>query len=165
MYLQLLQTARKAARLTPKGPVEVEHLLTLVVLDVHLKGPGGSTALPCAAVCVLLGRKNLLAQAIQHLVLVGCLKPSERLQYLYLLLDQQLVHHGQVLKSRWTYVSTRRGTHGWLVGDGWWKLLCRWRTICEALLWVRVTSWRWVVNSIRWVANLIWWNEPRGTVC
>ena len=113
--LQLLETAGEAAALTPEGPVEVDHLLPLHVRDVHVEGPHGAAALPGAAVSVLFGVENLLAEGIEPLVFVCCLEASEGLQDLHFLFDEQLVHHGEVLEARrtpgWRLSSSHRSPH------------------------------------------------------
>ena len=78
--LKLLETAGEAAALTAERSVEVDDLLALHVRDVHVEGSGGTAALPGAAVSVLLGVVDLLAQRIEHFVLVSGLEASEGFQ-------------------------------------------------------------------------------------
>ena len=94
--------------------VEVDDLHVGVVSDVHLKRSKWSTTLSGQTVSVLLGIVDLLTHGVEHLVLVGSLKPSHRLQDLNLLLDQELVDAGEVVKARRTArwkVRTTRSTH------------------------------------------------------
>ena len=72
---------------------------TKIVHYVHLKRSARSTTHPCTAVIVLLGVEHVLAQGVEHPVLVGRLPPGEGLQHLHVLLDQQVVHGGQVLEA------------------------------------------------------------------
>ena len=60
----------------------MDNLLALHVRDVHVEGSGRATALSRAAVSVLLGVVDLLAQRIEHFVLVCGLEASEGLQEL-----------------------------------------------------------------------------------
>ena len=60
--------------------------MALHVRDVHVEGPHGATALAGAAVSVLFGVEDLLAERIEDLVLVCRLEPSEGLKDLHLLL-------------------------------------------------------------------------------
>ena len=69
-----LETAREATCLTSQRPVEVYHLLTRVVRDVHVKGPTRSTTLSVATACVLLGKVDLLTHRVHHFVFVFRLK-------------------------------------------------------------------------------------------
>ena len=63
-----------------------------IVHYIHLKRSARSTAHSRTTVVILLGIEHVLAQAVEHPVLVGRLPPSEGLQHLHVLLDQQVVH-------------------------------------------------------------------------
>ena len=89
--LQFLKTAGAAAGLAPQRPREVDDLLARVVGQPDVEGAEGAAALPRAAVGLLLGLVDGLTHHVQYSVLVVRLEPSERLQDLYLLLDQHLL--------------------------------------------------------------------------
>ena len=63
---------------------DVDDLSADVVDDVHLEGSAGAAAIPGAAVIVLAGEEHVLAQRVEHPVLVGRLPASEHLQHLNL---------------------------------------------------------------------------------
>jgi len=100
-HLQLLEAASKAASLAAKRPGQVNHLHPSVVSDVDVKRSLCATTLACTAVRVLHHLVHLLPRRVQHLVLVGSLKTSDDLQCFNLLLDVELVNHGEILQSRW----------------------------------------------------------------
>ena len=70
-----------------------------IVHYVHLERSAWSATHPRAAVIVLLGVEHVLAKGVEYPVLVGRLPPSEGLQHLHVLLDQQVVHGGQILQT------------------------------------------------------------------
>ena len=61
---------------------DVDDLSANVVHDVHLEGSAGAAAHPGAAVIVLAGEEHVLAQRVEHPVLVGRLPVSEDLKQL-----------------------------------------------------------------------------------
>lgn len=73
----LLKTAGAAAASAAQGPDQMNHFLVIVVLDLHVKGPGWPAAVPIAAVGVLLGTEDLLAHAVLDLILVFGLKTND----------------------------------------------------------------------------------------
>ena len=87
---------------------DVDNLSADVVHDVHLEGSAGAAAIPGAAVIVLTGEENVLAQRVEHPVLVGRLPASEYLQHLNLLLDQEVIHHSHVLQAGGAHITLLR---------------------------------------------------------
>ena len=71
----------------------MQHLQHLIVQDIHLERPPRATTLSVTAICILLGVEHILANTIQHLILVRRLEACEGLQDFHLLLNDQLVHH------------------------------------------------------------------------
>ena len=63
---------------------DVDDLSADVVDDVHLEGSAGAAAIPGAAVIVLAGEEHVLAQRVEHPVLVGRLPISKDLKQLNL---------------------------------------------------------------------------------
>ena len=61
---------------------DVDDLSADVVHDVHLEGSTRAAAIPGAAVIVLASEENVLAQRVEHPVLVGRLPVSEDLKQL-----------------------------------------------------------------------------------
>ena len=61
---------------------DVDDLSAGVVNNVHVKRSAGSAAHPGAAVIVLTGKEHVLAQSVEHPVLVSRLPASEHLQHL-----------------------------------------------------------------------------------
>ena len=80
------------------------HLTTQVVHNLHLERSARSATHPGAAVIVLLGVEHVLTHAVEDPVLVTRLPPSECLQQLHLLLDQEMVHHGKILQTWWKII-------------------------------------------------------------
>ena len=76
----------------------MDGLLALSVRDVHVKGSQGAP-LPGEEVRVLPGVVDLLAQGVEHLILVHHLEASGDLQDLDFLLDFKLIHHSEVLEA------------------------------------------------------------------
>ena len=76
-----------------------------VVHDLHLEGSAGAAAHSGEAAAVLLGEEDVLAERVGDLIFVFRLPPSEGLQQLHLLLDEEVVDHGEVLQSRRSHVS------------------------------------------------------------
>ena len=99
MDLQLLQTAGKAAALAAERPDQVYDLPAVVVHDLHLERSPGTAAHSGQAVALFLGEEDVLAQSVGDLVLVLGLPTSEGLEQLHLLLDQEMVDHGEVLEA------------------------------------------------------------------
>ena len=62
----------------------MDDLSANVVHNVHLEGSAGTAAHPGAAVIVLAGEEHVLAQRVEHPVLVGRLPVSEDLKQLNL---------------------------------------------------------------------------------
>ena len=60
----------------------MDDLSANIVHDVHLEGSTGAAAHPGAAVIVLAGEEHVLAQGVEHPVLVGRFPASEHLQHL-----------------------------------------------------------------------------------
>lgn len=73
----LLQTAGTPAGDASEGPDETDDLPVHVVLDRHVEAAQRAAAVPGAAVVLLLGLVDLLAQTVFDLVLVVRLKPNE----------------------------------------------------------------------------------------
>ena len=103
--LHLLETAGETTSLASERSDQVYDLLARVVHNVHLERSARATAHSRAAVRVLLGEEDVLAEIVHDLVFVAGLPPSEGLQQLHLLLDQKVVDHGQVLEASRTTVS------------------------------------------------------------
>lgn len=67
---------------TPAGDAaersyETDNLPVHVVLDLHVEAAKRAAAVPGAAVVLLLGLVDLLAQAVLYLILVVCLETNE----------------------------------------------------------------------------------------
>ena len=62
----------------------MDDLSANIVHYVHLEGSAGAAAHPSAAVIVLAGEEHVLAQRVEHPVLVGRLPVSEDLKQLNL---------------------------------------------------------------------------------
>ena len=93
----------------------MDDLLPRVVHDAHLERSARTAAPSGAAVRVLLGEEHVLAQTVHDLVFVAGLPASEGLQQLHLLLDEEVVDHGQVLQARRADVAHPSPGH-WLGG-------------------------------------------------
>ena len=120
--LQLLQTAGETTGVAAERSVEVENLPLRIVQDDHVERSGRAADVSGAAVSVLLGFVDVLvvrgvniarlttirvitdlAQDVLYFVFVGGLEPGSHhcgdgLQHLFLLLDDELVYHGEVLQ-------------------------------------------------------------------
>ena len=102
--LQLLEAAGEQAGVTPVGSAQLEDVSVRVVPDVQLERPGGPTEDPGAALRLLPGLVDVLAQHVLDLVFVCRLEvvaqqSSGRLQRLQPLLYNKLVYHGQVFQT------------------------------------------------------------------
>lgn len=73
-----MKTTRAPAGDTAEGPHQPDDLTVTVVLDLHVKATQRATAVACAAVILLLGLVDLLAQAVLDFILVVGLKANER---------------------------------------------------------------------------------------
>lgn len=74
----LLQAAGTPAGDAAERPYEADHFSFHVVLDLHVEAAQRATAVPRAAVVLLFGLVDLLAQAVLYVILVIGLKPNYR---------------------------------------------------------------------------------------
>lgn len=72
-----MQAAGAPARDAAERPDEADDFPVHVVLDLHVEAAQRAAAVPGAAVVLLLGLVDLLAQAVLYLVLVVGLEPDE----------------------------------------------------------------------------------------
>lgn len=72
-----MQAAGTPARDAAERPYETDDLPVHVVLDLHVEAAQRAAAVPGAAVILLFGLVDLLAQAVLYLVLVIGLEPDE----------------------------------------------------------------------------------------
>lgn len=72
----LLQAAGTPAGDTAERPYEADHFPVHVVLDLHVEAAQRAAAVSGAAVVLLFGLVNLLAQAVLYVILVIGLKPN-----------------------------------------------------------------------------------------
>lgn len=77
MHTDLLQAAGTPAGDAAERPDETDHLPVHVVLDLHVEAAQRAAAVPGAAVVLLFGLVDLLAQTVFNFVLVVGLKPNE----------------------------------------------------------------------------------------
>lgn len=75
--LQLLQAAGTPAGGAAERPYKTDDLPVRVVLDLHVEAAQRAAAVPRAAVVLLFGLVDLLAQTVFYLILVVGLEPDE----------------------------------------------------------------------------------------
>lgn len=98
--LHLLQAAGTPAGDAAERPDEADDLSVHGVLDLHVEAAQRAAAVPGAAVVLLFGLVDLLAQAVLYLILVVGLKAEECFEELHFLVNQDLVNLCEVLKPR-----------------------------------------------------------------
>lgn len=76
-WTNLLQAAGTPAGHAAERPYEADDLSVHVVLDLHVEAAQRAAAVPGAAVVLLFGLVDLLAQAVLYLILVIGLEPDE----------------------------------------------------------------------------------------
>lgn len=76
-HTDLLQAAGTPAGHAAERPYETDDLPVHVVLNLHVEAAKRAAAVPGAAVVLLFGLVDLLAQTVLYLVLVVGLKPNE----------------------------------------------------------------------------------------
>lgn len=73
-----MQAAGTPAGDAAERPYEADHFSVHVVLDLHVEAAQRAAAVPGAAVVLLFGLVDLLAQAVLNVILVIGLKPNYR---------------------------------------------------------------------------------------